>query len=190
MLSRAKKTALGGVALAAMTLLALPTAAFATGDTSGTATVTGGALSMNAPETVDFAATLNGTDQSVQANQALDVLDNTGSAAGWNVTLTSTTFTDDADSVSLADDSVADLSATGACDSNVTCTLADDVVGQSQVAIPAGETAPTAVKILNASAGTGMSGQTWTHVMQLAIPANAHAGTYTSTWTYSLTAGP
>ena len=34
-----------------------------------------------------------------------------------------------------------------------------------------------------------MGGQTWTHTMELAIPANAHAGAYTSTWTYSLVVG-
>jgi hypothetical protein len=177
---------LGGIALAAVAVLAMPGSAFAA---SGTATITGGTLSMSAPTSVAFTATLNGTDQHVQAPQAIDVLDNTGSASGWNVTLTSTTFTNA--TLTLPDNSVTDLSSSGACDTNVTCTLADNVAGSSPVTIPsAAVTAPTAVKILNASVNTGMSGQTWTHSMDLAIPANAHAGTYTSTWTYSLVAGP
>jgi hypothetical protein len=187
-LSRVKRTVLGSVALAAVAVLVMPGSAFAS---TGTATITGGSLSMNAPASVEFTAILDGTDQHVQAPQALDVLDNTGSAAGWNVTLTSTTFTNG--SFTLANSAVSRLAmlpSAVACDANVTCTLADNVVGQSPVSIPADVTAPTAVKILNASTGTGMSGQTLTDSMDLAIPANAHAGTYTSTWTYSVVSAP
>jgi hypothetical protein len=182
-----KKTVLGGIALTAVAVLASPGYAFAS-DTTGTATLTGGSLSLVAPATVGFSATLTGQDQTAQADQAIDVLDNTGSGAGWNVTLTSTTFTDGTHS--LANDSVSDVSSSGACDTSVSCVLADNVVGQGAVAIPAGVSAPTAVKIMNASTDKGMGGQTWTHHMALALPANVHAGIYTSTWTYSLVSAP
>ena len=113
-----------------------------------------------------FAATLNGSNQNISAAQPLDVQDNTGTGAGWNVTLTTTTWT--AGALSLATTSTSDLSAAGACDTSVTCT----------------------VKIQTSALNSGLGNQTWTHSMQLAIPANAKAGAYTSTWTYSLVSAP
>jgi hypothetical protein len=56
--------------------------------------------------------------------------------------------------------------------------------------LPAGATAPTATKIFDAKAGTGMGDQTVTPDYTLAIPADTAAGTYTSTWTFSLISGP
>ena len=194
MLSRVKKTVVGGIAVAALTVLIMPAAAFAdTADGTGTATLTGGVLTMVAPTTVGFDATLTGADQVANADQAIDVLDKTGSGAGWNVTLTSTLFTDATDPENvrtLAPASVTDVSSAGACDEGVTCVEADNVVGADPIAIPADEVAPEAVKIMNASPETGLGGQTWTHDMALALPANVHAGVYTSTWTYSLTSAP
>jgi hypothetical protein len=181
----------GTIAFAAMMAFAVPAATAAGQNTDGTATLGAGALSMSTPQTLTFAATLDGTDQVADATQALDVLDNTGSAAGWNVTLTSTTFTDTADSVSLSNDSASDSGALGACDTDVTCALATNTVSSDYpLTVPADATAPTAVKIMSAAIGTGMGPQTWTHSMHLAIPANTHAGTYLSTWTYSLVSAP
>ena len=186
-LSRVKRTVLGGIALGALTVLIMPGAAFAS---AGTATFTAGDLTMNAPATVAFTATLSGIDQAVNAHQSIDVLDNTGSGAGWNVTLTSTTFTQG--SFTLPTDAVSKLAgAIGGCDTTVSCTLADNVSGAGVVAIPSAPvTAPTAVKILNASVDTGLGGQSWDNTMQLAVPANARAGAYTSTWTYSVVSAP
>jgi hypothetical protein len=57
--------------------------------------------------------------------------------------------------------------------------------------LPAGATtAPTATKLFNAPLGSGMGDQTVTPTWTLAIPANAYAGSYTSTWTLSLVSGP
>ncbi len=42
----------------------------------------------------------------------------------------------------------------------------------------------------NAAVNTGMGAQTVTPTWQLVVPASAKAGTYTSTWTYSLVSGP
>lgn len=177
----------GGVAALALLLAAVPTAAFAN-DTVGTATLTGGALSLVTPDAVAFSATLTGSDQSVPASQDIDVVDGTGSASGWNVTLTSTTFS--SGSNELAADAATDQGASGSCDAGVTCTLADNSATSYPVAVPAADVAPTAVRIQSAASGTGMGGQTWTHNMALDVAGNAVAGTYTSTWTYSLVSGP
>jgi hypothetical protein len=206
--SGAKRIVLGGAAFAAVTLLAFPAAANAAApnDVPGTASLTAGSLSLVTPLALSFTGTLNGTNQVLAAPQALDVLDNTGSGAGWNITLTSTTFTNSVAvpartlPLTSASDSV---TPTGACDTvapvvgppavagyTLACTLGDNSSTAYPVVVPAAATAPTAVKIQTAAVDTGLAGQTWTHTMNLAVPANTKSGTYTSTWTYSLTSAP
>jgi hypothetical protein len=156
-------------------------------------------MSLVTPTRLDFLGVLDGTNQVLVGPQYLDVQDQTGSGAGWNITLTSTQFTTTLDSpavartldVAAASDSIAP---TGACDVVATVTV-DCTLGTSTmlypIAIPAAAvTAPTAVKIQSAAVDTGLAGQTWHHVMSLAIPANTKAGVYSSTWTYSLISAP
>ena len=176
-------TMTGGLLIAAVPV----SSAFASG-TAGTATLTGGTLSMNAPTTVGFGATLNGTAQNVNSPQAIDVLDNTGSGTGWNVTLTSTTWTSGGNTLSVT--GTTDSAASGACDVVSACTLATNTAITYPVVVPAGSTAPTAIKVQDALDNSGIAPQTWTHTMVLAIPAAARSGVYSSTWTYSLVSGP
>jgi hypothetical protein len=159
------------------------------GAATATATITGGSLAfVTAPPNVNFSATLNGANQTVTATQALDVSDATGSGAGWNITATSTTFT--TGSVNLATNSTTIQSApTTACDGGSSCTLATNSISYPY-SLPAGASAPTATKIFNAAATTGQGNQTVTVTWSLAVPATASPGTYTSTWTLSLTSGP
>jgi hypothetical protein len=56
--------------------------------------------------------------------------------------------------------------------------------------LPAGATAPTAVKLFNAAGGTGMGPTDVTLNLSLAIPANAYSGGYSSTWTLTVSSGP
>ncbi|MCU1681901.1 MAG: hypothetical protein JWQ81_2640 [Amycolatopsis sp.] len=184
MLNNNKQKMLGVGAVAALAMLAGGAVAAAT---PGTATITGGALAMTAPASVAFSATLTGTNQSAPATQIVNVVDSTGTGAGWNVTLTSTTFVTGA--LSLPDNSVTDTAASGACASGVTCTVATNSVAYP-LTVPAATTAPTAVKILSAALNTGMGSQNWTHSMALGLLASVQAGTYTSTWTYSLVSAP
>jgi hypothetical protein len=171
-----------GVALGLLAVGVSPAAAV-----PATATITGGPLAMTAPASASFAATLTGADQDVTASQVVNVTDSTGTGAGWNVTLTSTTFT--AGGSTLPDSSVTDTGAVGACASSVTCVLGTNAVVYP-VTVPSSGTAPTAVKILNAALDTGLGSQDWTHSMSLRLLASAKAGTYTSTWTYSLVSAP
>jgi hypothetical protein len=46
------------------------------------------------------------------------------------------------------------------------------------------------VKLFNATANTGMGGFTVTPTVQVSIPANTFAGTYTSTVTVAVVSGP
>jgi len=175
----------GLMAVAAAAMIALPATAFAI---SGTATITAGTLTFVAPASVAFAATLSGVDQSVTTTQTFDVHDATGSGAGWNITATSTTFT--SGSHTLATTAVTEAVAPAdTCDASTTCTLATTTVTYPYT-LPAATTAPTATKIFNASANTGLGDQSAVSTMALDVPASTTAGTYTSTWTYSLVSAP
>jgi hypothetical protein len=157
--------------------------------TTATATITGGSFAfVTAPTISGFNVSLTGKDITSTASQTFDVGDATGSGAGWNVTATSTTFT--AGTHTLAPTSVTvQAIPTVACDSLATCTVATNTVSYPYV-LPAAATAPTATKIFSSAANTGLGNQTLTLVLVLAIPANTFAGSYSSTWTYTLVAGP
>ena|SRR5947209_5802617 len=161
------------------------------GATSATATLSAGSLAfISAPPAVSFSATLDGTNQTPTAAQALDLSDSTGSGAGWNITATSTTFTCCSGNHSLSTSATTIQSApNAACDSSVSCTLATNSITYPYT-LPAAGTAPTATKIFNAAATTGMGDETVTPTWQLSVPGNSFAGTYTSTWTLSLVSGP
>jgi hypothetical protein len=75
-------------------------------------------------------------------------------------------------------------------DTNVTSTPGGTTTVVYPYSLPAATTAPTATKLVNAPAGTGMGDQTVTPTWALAIPATAYAGNYTSTWTLSLVSAP
>ena len=178
--------------IARMTALAAALAlitAVPAGATSATATLTAGSLAfVSAPPAVNFAATLNGADQSVTASQGLDVSDATGSGTGWNLTATSTTFNTGSHTFATSATTVPSSPAV-ACDASVTCTTATTSVTYPYL-LPAAGTAPTATKLYNATANTGMGNQTVTPTWSVYVPGNAYAGTYTSTWTLSLVSGP
>ncbi len=143
---------------------------------------------VTAAPNVTFNDTLNGKDQTVTTTQALDIKDARGSGAGWNITATSTTFT--TGTVNLATTATTVQAAPGlACDSGATCLLATNSISYPY-ALPAAATAPTATKLFNAAANTGMGDQTVTVTWRLAIPGNTPVGSYTSTWTLSLVSGP
>ena len=162
------------------------------GAVAASAAISAGSLSFpSSPSAVSFSATLNGTDQTVSASQTFDVSDATGSGTGWNITATSTTFTTGGGSPHRLSTSATTVTSapTVACATNVTCTVATNAITYPFV-LPAGTSAPTAQKLYNASANTGMGNQTVTASLNLAIPANTYSGTYSSTWTYSLASAP
>jgi hypothetical protein len=136
-------------------------------------------------------ATLNGTSQTVTARLAFDIGDATGSGAGWDVTATSTTFTSGANALPTTATTI-QSAPSAACDTAAPgCTSASTNVSYPYT-LAAATTAPTATKLFNAPASTGMGNQTFTAIWSLAIPADAVASAtaYTSTWTFSLVSGP
>jgi hypothetical protein len=126
----------------------------------------------------------------VNASQPLDIADATGSGAGWNVTATSTLFTSGSNTLPAGSTTIGSAPAAATCDTSVTCTVAGSNNVAYPYSLPAGNTAPTATKLFTAGSGTGMGDQTLNPSWTLAIPGNAYAGNYTSTWTVSLVSGP
>lgn len=174
-------------AISSLLLVAAPA-----GATTASATLTAGSLAFaSAPGAVTFpSVALNGTDKTTTTPQAFDIADATGSGAGWNITATSTQFTTGTSTLPTGATTVASAPAAPTCDISVTCTPAGSSTVPYPYTLPAAATAPTATKLFNAPLGTGMGDQTVTPTWRLAIPGNALAGNYTSTWTLSLVSGP
>jgi len=177
---------------AAVAVGSLLLAAAPAGATSASETLTAGTLGfVSNPGTVTFpSTTLNGQDKTVTASQPLDVADATGSGAGWNVTATSTLFKSGTNTLPSGATTIGSSPGTPTCDTGVTCTVGGATSVAYPYSLPAAASAPTATKMFNAPAGTGMGDQTISPTWTLAIPANAYAGNYTSTWTLSLVSGP
>jgi len=174
-----------GIGAAALILVSAAVA----GTITATATVTGaGSLSLANGSTATLSDTLDGTDQTVGYTLPLTVVDARGSGAGWNLTLTSTTFNDGAGhTLSTSASSVASVAMS--CNSGGTCTNATNSITYP-VTVPAGTTAPAAVKIFNSAANTGMGRFTITPTINVAIPGNSYSGSYSSTLTVAAVSGP
>ena len=129
--------------------------------------------------------TLNGTAQTTTASVGtFTVTDARGTGVGWNVTVQATQFTMTGhtlpmNSISMPAPTVAKIDSTSGNTPSITTGpyLIDNA---------------SAVKITSAAAdGTGMGSYTFTPgTLTLSIPANAYAGTYTSTVTVSVVTGP
>lgn len=156
------------------------------------AAVTGGTLSFinSTPGNVTFPSTaLDGTNKTTSQTQPFDVSDSRGTGAGWNITATSTTFTNAGNTLPTGATTIATQPGVS-CDAGVTCTTSTVSGVTYPYTLPAAGVAPAATRMYNAAANTGLGAMTVTPTWQLAIPASARAGTYTSTWTFSLVSGP
>jgi len=164
---------------------AAPSAALAASATV-TGTITAGSLTLATAAAPTFSAVLNGTDLTSSYNLAMTATDSTGSGAGWNTTITSTQLTTGSHTLATTASSITGL--TSVC-AQGTCTNPTNSVTYP-LGVPAGATPPTAVKFFNATTNTGMGQFTLTPAVQVAIPADTFAGTYTSTITLAVVAGP
>ena len=159
--------------------------------TTATVKVTGGTLAFcSVSATVDFpSVTLTGNPVSVTADTALDVCDQTGLKAGWNISATSTTFNDGTAAFSSTTAMTVQSAPSVACDAGYSCTVGVNDVAYPYT-LPAASSAPTPTKLFDAAANSGMLNQTISVPWTLTVPADTATGTYTSTWTFSLATGP
>lgn len=186
-ISRFKKLTVGLGIVAVLSVGAIAPA-FAD-DVTGTANITGGSLAMAATDAPTLAATLNGTDQTVTDTFVIDAKDNRGTGAGWKLQITSTQFsTGGATPKTLSTSAATITGATVICDAG-TCTNPTNSITYP-LTVPAGATAPAAVSLYNAALDTGMGDFTVTPTFQVAVPANAYAGNYSSTVTLTIATAP
>lgn len=175
---------------------------------TGTVTLISGALTLTSPTALSWSATLTGLDlrlvDTTVAHQSYLVNDATGSASGWHVTTSATTFTAGALTLPNAgtfvnNGSITSMTSTAAptvaCVTGATCTLPVNTTTYP-VAITTAPTTPVAVNIFDASVGGGLGAINigapgvnpvgwWVNV-----PSNAVPGSYVSTVTMQIIAGP
>lgn len=150
---------------------------------------TTGVLSLDTSAVPDFSTVLDGTDRPVPYSVPLQVADTRDTSSGWKLTVTSTQFSTgginprtlptNASSVSFA----ASICAGGACvnpSNSVTY----------PVLVPAGPGPPAPNRFFNAASGTGSGQFTITPTIEVTVPANADAGTYTAAETFTIASGP
>jgi hypothetical protein len=152
------------------------------------ATCKGGSLGLTPPSTLAFTAvTLDGSNNTATGTADLTASDMTGNASGWNVQATSTRFTNAAGkTLPTTATTVTGATATVASGN---CDLPTNAISYP-LTLPAGVTAPAAVKVYKAATNTGGGPLTLTFSFQLSIPASAYSGNYTSTWTFTIASGP
>jgi hypothetical protein len=140
-----------------------------------------------------FSLTLNGADQTTTYTLPVSVVDARGMSAGggWNLTVTSTQFSDGAGhTFPTTASTITGLSPATACGAGSTCTLPTNSVSSSNLALPAGSTPPAAVKWFNAANATGLGTANINATVSVFVPANVFAATYSSTLTLAIVAGP
>ena len=171
----------------------------AIGATAASAAVTvsatvaaGTTLSVSGTGSPSFSLTLNGVDQTTSYTLPLSVVDARGLATGggWNLTITSTQFNDGAGHTFPTTASTITGTGTPSCGANSTCTVPTNSVNNASIAVPAGATAPAAVKFFNAANATGLGTVNVSASVSVAVPSNVFAGTYSSTVTVAAVAGP
>jgi hypothetical protein len=115
----------------------------------------------------------------------LVVIDSRSNGAGWNVTVTTTSFDD---SAGTAFDPVSSIMSTRvACLLDGGCTAPRNLIGYP---VPMPASAPAPVKVFNADQATGMGVFSLTPTVAVSIPGNAYAGTYVSTLAVAIISGP
>jgi hypothetical protein len=150
---------------------------------TATATVTGTAgISFNLPAGPLLTSTLDGTDQTVSYAPVLGVVDARGTGAGWNLSISATTFSDGSGHT-LAPGQVSSVSS--ACKAGNSCTAASS----SGITYPL-TVSGTASKFFNAAVSSGLGKVDVTPTIDVVIPGNAYAGSYTSTVTLAAATGP
>jgi len=151
-------------------------------------------FSLTSSASPSFSVTLNGSDQTGAYTVPMTVDNSTtvlppfvAMTGGWNLTVTSTTFTTGGGKT-LATNASTMTGVASACAGVCTSNPSNSVT--YPLGVPAGSSPPAAVKFFNAAANTGIGTFTITPTVSVAVAASAYAGSYTSTLTLTLAAGP
>jgi hypothetical protein len=163
--------------LGAVTALVAAGAAFGLGVT-GVVTGTAG-IGLSLPSGPSFNATLTGDDQTVTYSPTLGVVDARGTGGGWHLTASATALTSGTHTLPQRVTAVVQ-----SCHTGSTCTLPTN-----GVTLPA-TIGTTGTDFYSSPTGFGLGKVDVVPTVTVDVPGNAYAGTYTSTVTFSATAGP
>jgi hypothetical protein len=205
-----RNVGISAVVIAAALLGAAPAAFAATSGTQAiSATVNAGTLSITPPGAFSYSETLNGSDTYADFPLSVGADDNTGSGNGWNITVVSTPleFTaSGATSPTIVSSAWQLYVACAGGGATPPCGPTPTANGSGTYTLPTGNsvnyptdipgiyggsTTPTPAVVYEAQAGSGLGDFTlsqWDEV--LFIPANAIAGPYTATVTWTIASGP
>jgi len=150
--------------------------------------VGGGSLSLTYNPTVGSGALLGGDDQTLTYALPLTVIDSRSDGAGWNITVTSTSFDDEAGNT-FAPNAASIMSTRVSCLSEGGCTDPRNLV-EYPIPMPASEQAPSAVKVFDADPDSGMGTFSVTPMVAVSVPGNAFSGDYVSTVAVAIVSGP
>jgi hypothetical protein len=176
------------IAIVAMSMLVMSTRLWSSPGVPTAYAIPCGINCENITNTPSVSLTLNGSDQTVSYTLTFSL--NNVSILGWNVTITSTKFTTGSPVHTLAPAASSVTGVTAVCTGGQICTTLPQNAVTYPVAVPAGNLAPPPVKFYNAQSGSGVGTFDISTAINITVPANAYAGTYTSTITLAYVSGP
>ena len=153
-----------------------------TGAVVASVSVLGGGLTNTAQNIAFGNVSLGGADQTIPATAAVwQAQDARGTGDGWNVTLSSTSFTG-AGTITVDNFKVRQQQAQ-------VVTVGGNAAPTSQV-LSFQSLSGTPLKMLSATGGAGMGTYDYTPDFQLTVPASTAAGAYTANVTVTINSGP
>ena len=149
-----------------------------------------GTLNLAVGQVGTLAVTLNGSDHQPAVTVPLTVVDSRGSGSGWHVTITSTAFSTSGTSPRLLPAGATTVTAvTVGCAGSGSCIAPVNSVAYP-LALPAGATPPSPVKLIGAAAESGLGSFAVVATLRVDVPATVHAGAYTAALTIAVVSGP
>lgn len=171
------------MALAAGVALSFAIAIPAHADNTVSVTITGGSRSASIADATLGSVNYSHSDQTTTGTLTLTVDDSSGSDQGWNVTVQADNFANGSYSIPAGNFSITTYG-------SVTKIAGQDIDVTNGPLTNATGTLDAARKVLYANAGFGKGEYTLPIDVQLTIPGTTVAGTYTSTLTVTISAGP
>jgi hypothetical protein len=144
-----------------------------------------GALSITTPATASFSVALDGTDQAPVYQLPVTVTAS-GQQTGWHLLVSATQFVNGSYTFPATASQVVSVTPPAAC-SGGSCSLP---IASGLIVYPITLPNTGGAAIYSAASGSGQATNVMTASVQVSTPANVYAGTYTSTVTVTIAAGP
>jgi hypothetical protein len=143
------------------------------------------ALSITTPATASFSVALDGTDQTPVYQLPVTVT-SSGQQNGWHLLVSATQFVNGSYTFPATASQVVSVTPPAAC-SGGSCSLP---IASGLIVYPITLPNTGGAAIYSAASGSGQATNVMTASVQVSTPANVYAGTYTSTVTVTIVAGP